>query len=131
MDENDAYLNERELVEKLAIKWHLSVPERRMLPSGCVRGSVLMEIIEEKIVKVLKNESFYPRHVEPEETFNGGVIEHKQNDSYAVYWHTEISLYRFGIYKTDHYSTFAETCTAYTKQTYGNDIDGVPIDWKH
>ena len=38
-------LDEGELIEKLVTRWHLSVPERALLPQGRARGSLIKAAI--------------------------------------------------------------------------------------
>jgi hypothetical protein len=39
-------MTEQELIHKLATKWHLSVPERRLLPHGKLKASLIFQVIE-------------------------------------------------------------------------------------
>jgi hypothetical protein len=58
---------EKELIRKLAATWHLNVPERRALPGGRAKASLLLDAIEEELC----SGGWYPPDGKPEDDFRG------------------------------------------------------------
>src|SRR3954463_1932485 len=116
---------ERELIRKLVSDWHLSAPERRSLPGGKIRGSLIYEAIEE----VLNSERQFPVEWQPEDSFTTGLIEGKEDGSYRITWKAESSMMHYEKVAQKEYASQRQAVEAFAHSFFGADIDGIPIDW--
>ena len=118
-------LTERELVEKLVVKGHLNVPERRQLPAGLAKAS----LVREAILGKLWSTGWFPPDWRPEMQYHGGLIERLAGGACRLHWKYEIGIERYGSH-TEQFPSAAAAAEAWLRHTYGgDDIDGVPIDW--
>jgi len=117
-------LDEKDLVRKLVTSWHLSVPERRALPNGKARGSLIYSAIEE----VLKCEGWFPPDWRPNGFFNGVLIEYKSDGTCRLHVQAEVAYLQFegGVVEK---CSLQEAVKSFVHKVVGADIDGVPIDW--
>lgn len=117
--------DESELIHKLVMRWHLSVPERRALPRGSAKASLVCAALEEAV----RADGWFPTQWRPEEPFAGGLIEYRPDSSCRIYWKSEVGLHRFAVDAVEDYRSLREAIPAFVRGFFGNDIDGVPIDW--
>jgi hypothetical protein len=117
--------DEKSLVRKLVTTWHLNVPERRALPGGKARISIVTEVIQE----ALESEGWFPPGCRPDDQFNGGLIEVRAGGSCRFYWNAEVSMCRFERVSVEEYRSTREAVVAYVTKSWGGSIDGVPLDW--
>jgi hypothetical protein len=111
----DEIPDERHLVRKLVTRRHLNVPERRALPGGRAKGTLVVAEFENA---VLEDDSC---------TFFDATAGLRQDGSCRVSWTGETSLYRWETYKVQDFASPREA--AQTVIGLRKDIDGVPIDW--
>jgi hypothetical protein len=87
----DEPTTEADLVRKLVATWHLNVPERRRLPGGRVKASLILDAIEEE----LRAGGWYPAGTRPEDDFAGRLIEQTADGTCRIYWKYEVSFQRY------------------------------------
>ena len=117
--------DEDKLVRKLATSWHLSVPERRALPGGKAKASLIYSIIEES----LATGGWFPPSWRPDQPFEGGVIEHGSDGTFRIHWKAEIGVSRFELISVQECCSMREAVEAFVRRFFGESIDAVPIDW--
>lgn len=117
-------MDEASLVRKLVMTWHLNVPERRALPGGVARLSLIRAVIAE----VLESNGTFPPGVRLDEPFNGGFLEPQPDGSVRLYWGAEVAMARFEVVGMKAFATRAEAIDAYIVESYQGQIDGIPID---
>lgn len=114
-----------ELVRKLAATWHLNVPERRRLPSGCVQASRLLDAI----VAELHSGGYYPPGVAPTDDFTGGLLELAPDGSCRTYWKTRISVSQVETSEVVQHEDPRDAAAVLIRTLFNDGIDGIPIDW--
>ena len=117
--------SESELIAKLVAYWHLDARERKALPNGEAKGSLVVAAVERSVVKA----GCYPITWRPDSGFDGGLVERQANGSCIVYWKAEVALARFELQEAIAYSSLRKACTAYARRFFGSNIDGVRINW--
>jgi hypothetical protein len=116
---------EESLVRKLVTTWHLNVPERRALPGGKARVSIVIAVIQ----GALESEGWFPAGCRPDDEFNGGLIEVRAGGSCRIYWDAEVSMCRCERVSVDECRSTRDAVAAYVTKSWGGNIDGVPLDW--
>jgi hypothetical protein len=116
---------EKDLVRKLVTTWHLSGSEHKAIPRGIVRGSLIHEAIEE----VLQAEGRFPVEWQPDESFAGGLIEALEDGGYRVTWKAEFAFMHHDALSVQEYRNRRQAVAAFARRFFGDDIDGIPIDW--
>ena len=116
---------EEELIDKLVTRWHLNVPERASLPGGMARGSLLKAAIVNRLMK----EGWFPGDWRPDDGFSGGLIERTVAD-FRIHWKAECGVGRFALVRVTHHPDAVDAAENLLRGMWGNDIDGVTIDWK-
>jgi hypothetical protein len=71
---------ELEIVSKLVERSHINVPERRALPDGAARFS----LIRDAIASHLNEPAWFPPDRRPESDFDGAVIERRPNGAFFL-----------------------------------------------
>jgi hypothetical protein len=117
---------EKELIRKLAATWHLNVPERRALPGGRAKASLLLDAIEEE----LRSGGWYPLGCKPDDDFRGGLIELTPRGDCRIHWKTQTSFFQYEATGLMEYENPREAATALVRLYFPVDIDGIPIDWQ-
>jgi hypothetical protein len=117
--------DETALVRMLVATWHLNVPERRALPEGKAKASLVLGFIELE----LRAHGWFPPTWRPEVEFNGGLIELRPDGTCRIHWKAEVSMARCETVAIEEHETVRDAVLAFARQSYGDDIDGVPIDW--
>jgi hypothetical protein len=118
-------MDEQPLIEKLAATWHLDVPERRQLPEGRAKASLFLNAIEDE----LRGGGWYPAGVTPDDDFAGGLIEMTPSGRCRIHWKTQISFSQFEATESVEYASCREAATVLLRSLFGQEIDGIPIDW--
>lgn len=126
VENNTEIIDERALTKTLAMKWHLNVPERRSLPNGRVRASLLLDAIE----NIVRADGWYPVGWTLERDYDGGLIEMTPQGSCRVHWKAEASYCRYEIAAVTQYDTARAAAEAVVRRMFGANIDGIPIDWE-
>jgi hypothetical protein len=121
----DSLTTETDLYRKLALTYHLNVPERRLLPSGRVRISCLMAAIEAH----LSDEGWYPKGLRPEHDFGGGLIELRADKTCQIYWKSEFSMLRYELDAVGQFASAALAIGVWLRAMFPDNIDGLSIDW--
>jgi hypothetical protein len=116
---------EYEIVKKLVLYQHISVPDRCSLPDGKAKSSLVYKVIEETVQQAGR----FPSRIKPGEPYDGGIIERIGSDEYIIHWQAEISLARFATVKKAHYNSLRKAVQMFAKKEWPKDIDGVAIDW--
>ncbi|MEM8556567.1 MAG: hypothetical protein AAGG50_01880 [Bacteroidota bacterium] len=112
------------LCEQLLDTGHLNVPERRALPDGRARFSVLVAAA----AAILQADGSLPRPETRSLDFMGVRLE---ADGEQVHLHEqyEVGVARFGPVRTRTFASVSEAVRAYVEILGPDHIDGVPIDY--
>jgi hypothetical protein len=122
----DPASEEKALLRKLAATWHLNVPERRRLPGGRARASLLLDAIEDE----LRSGGWYPRDGRPDHDYTGGLVELTPHGRCRIHWKTQVSFSGYEATGVTEYETPRAAATALVRSLFGAEIDGIPIDWQ-
>lgn len=115
---------EAELTRKLADTFHLSVPERADLPDGRVRWSVLVSAVSESLAE----SGWFPKDWRPDQPYNGVIIEARA-DGFMLHERREIGIASFSEVRSVPANSFDDAVRTLVVTMFGDDIDGVRIDW--
>ena len=115
---------EAELARKLADTFHLSVSERANLPGGRVRWSVLVSAVGESLAE----SGWFPKDWRPNQPYNGVIIEARA-DGFVLHERREIGMARFSEVRSVPASSLDDAVRTLVAAMFGDDIDGVRIDW--
>ena len=118
--------SEEDLGRKLLVKLHLSVPERRELPGGRARFSVLVAVVQ----RALSDSGWFPFPLVPGRDIGEGAILEARNGEFWVHEQHEVGVMRYSPISSFRVSDIAGAVRAYIKANGGVPIDGVPIDWE-
>ncbi|HEV8004183.1 MAG TPA: hypothetical protein VGP63_30240 [Planctomycetaceae bacterium] len=121
----DPPTDERELIRKLVDTCHLNVPERRGLPGGRAKASLILDAIEE----TLRTGGWFPSGVRPEDDYAGGLIELSPEGQCRIYWKSEFSFLRYELDAVGNFETPREAARTLARAVFGEQIDGITIDW--
>ena len=117
--------SELDLVRKLVIKQHLNVPDRRALPGGMARFSLLCAAAEEAVVQ----HGWLPIDWRPDDAFSGGLVEYRSDGTCRTYWKSEAACMRYELQAVRDYATAHEAVKEWLQTMFPEGIDGIPIDW--
>lgn len=117
---------EQDLGRKLLAKHHLSVPERRSLPNGCIRFSALVAAVEQE----LATSGWFPFRLKPGRDIGEGAVLESRNSELWVHEQHEVGVSRYSPIRSSRVTSTAEAVRAYVAANGGSPIDGVPIDWQ-
>ena len=115
---------EAELTRKLVDTFHLSVPERADLPGGRVRWSVFVCAVNESLAE----SGWFPKEWRPDQPYDGVIIEARV-DGLILHERREIGMARFSEVRSEPANTLDDAVRALVATMFGDDIDGVRIDW--
>lgn len=121
----ETQLTELELIHKLVLQSHLNVPERRALPNGRARASLMLDAME----ALLQRDGWFPGGARPEDDFSGPLIELTKEGRCQIYWKFETSFLRYQLGAVHEYPTARAAAEVYLRDSFGDSIDGIPIDW--
>ena len=121
----DPPTSEKELIRKLVDTCHLNVPERRGLPGGRAKASLILDAIEE----TLRTGGWFPSGMRPEDDYAGGLIELSPDGHCKIYWKSEFSFLRYELDAVGDFETAREAARTLIRATFGEQIDGIAIDW--
>ncbi len=116
---------EKELLRALAVDQHLSVPDRRLLPNGRARVSVLRA----EIAALVDEVGHFPPNVAPDDAFDGGLLQRLAPGHYRLTTKREVSLMRYAAIKTEDFPSLEAAVDAFISTHWPGHIDGVLIDW--
>lgn len=116
---------ERDLIRKLIVDWHLNVPERKQLPGGKAKVSLMLDAIED----VINKHGCYPSGWRLDDDFSGAWIERQADGSCIVYFKAEYAMCRTTVVRKVSCNSPRAAAEVLLREEYGNDIDGVPLDW--
>ena len=57
-------------------------------------------------------------------------FERMSPKEFKIIWKAEVGMCRFAVVAVDSYRFAKEACLAYGSRFFGEDFDGIPIDWK-
>jgi hypothetical protein len=117
--------SERDLIHKLAVDWHLNVPERKKLPGGQAKVSLIVDAIEE----IVNDCGCYPAGWRLDDDFSGAWIERQADGSCVVYFKAEYAMCRTAVVRKVNCASARAAAEFLLCEEYGDDIDGVPLDW--
>lgn len=123
----DAVATEAELVRKLIVKQHLNVPERRLLPGGRAKASLLLDTIEE----ILHQTGRLPIDWHEDAEFYGGLLVRQDDGTSRIDWKAEVGFMRYELCAVERFDSAREAAETWLRKMFGDDIDSVPIDWDH
>ncbi len=115
---------EAELTRKLADTFHLSVPERADLPDGRVRWSVLVSAVSKSIAE----SRWFPKDWRPDQRYNGVIIEARA-DGFMLHERSEIGMASFSEVRSVPAISLDDAVRTPVVTMFGDDIEGVRIDW--
>lgn len=118
--------NEQDLCRKLLAEHHLSVPERRALPEGRARFSVLVAAVQE----ALSHTGWFPVQLTPGRDIGEGAVLELREDGLWVHEQHEVGVMRYSAIRSFRVTGVAEAVRAYVEANGGGPIDGVAIDWQ-
>jgi len=122
----DAVADEKELVRKLVFTGHISVPERKALPGGTAKASLIQSVVEE----TLRSGRPFRAWWLPDDSMIGCEINYRGEGLGWVGWtYSGIEGERIGAEKYGSTHKAAEALTRELRQFLGDNIDGIPIDW--
>jgi hypothetical protein len=115
-------------LERLGLKLlqtlHLSVPERRTIPSGGLAASVLARVVRAHLTE----REWFPEPPPADGIWTGARLQLRGSVIWVHEQH-EIGVNRFGPTRSRQVNSIAEAVRAYVEATGGGSIDGVMIDW--
>ncbi len=115
---------EAELTRKLVDTFHLSVPERADLPGGRVRWSVLVCAVGESLAEF----GWFPNDWRPDQAYDGVIIE-ARSDGFMLHERSEIGMAKFSEVQSAPAISLDDAVRTLVATMFGDDIDGVRIDW--
>ena len=115
---------ERELARVLLTTLHLSVGERRLLPNGRVRFSVLTSAIR----CVLEESGWFPSPLEPGTDIGDGAVLELRDGELWLHQQHEVGVCRFSPIQSSLLPDLAAAARAYIEHYGGSPLDGVDID---
>ena len=117
--------DERSLIRKLVATCHLNVAERKHLPGGVAKLSLILDAIEDE----LRDGGWYPAGLRPDDYFAGGLIERMPDNRCRIHWKSEVSFLRYDWMPS---ATLRprDAATIYLKAIFPEQIDGIRIDWQ-
>lgn len=115
---------EAELTRKLVDTFHLNEHERADLPGGRVRWSVLVRAVGESLAE----SGWFPNDWRPDQSYDGVIIEARA-DGYMLHKRTEIGVARFSEVQTLPTISLDNAVRTLVETMFGDDIDGVGLDW--
>lgn len=116
---------EFEITEKLLKEFHINVLERKLLPAGKVKMSMIKKVIN----KILKNTGWFPENWRPDLPFAGSLLEVLSENKILLYKKAEASFSNYKLIEKKEYSDFDEAITDCIKFMFGHEIDGIKIDY--
>jgi len=90
------------------------------VPGSLVTASILSELHET---------GAFPPQWQGATAYDGGVSTMDRNGDCRVTWMGEVSLGRFEVVEQQRFRAEPASIAAYAKRLYGDEIDGVAIDW--
>ncbi len=121
-------MSDEETLQKLARKlletFHLNVPERRTLPDGKMPFTTLVSAAGD----ILSESGWLPKDWRRDCPFDGVLIE-KRSDRYMLHKQHEVGVERFSNVQSTPAASLQEAVRSFVKRTFGDDIDGVVVDW--
>ena len=118
--------SEQDLCRKLLANRHLSVPERRALPDGRARFSVLVAAVQE----ALSESCWFPFELKPGRDIGEGAVLEFRDGEFWVHEQHEVGVMRYSPIRSFRVADIAQAVRAYVKANGGSPIDGVAIDWQ-
>ena len=119
----DTSRQEFELVSRLVEARHLSVPERKQLPSAGVKLSLVCQVIRARI----ESDGQFPASVTLDELFDGCLLR-VDNDKWTVYVKTEVSYLQSALVDVRTFTSMRDAIDSFIQTEFKDGIDGVPID---
>jgi hypothetical protein len=113
------------LAVKLLETLHLSVPERKTLPSAGIPFSTLVAAVSVR----LEATSWFPKAIDPGKDFGEGARIERRGAELWVHEQHESGVGRFGPIQSRHVDSIREAVRRYIEANHGSPIDGVNIDW--
>src|SRR5262249_27422261 len=117
--------DELELTKKLLTTFHLSALERKNLPEGKVRLSIILMVIKQ----ILNSEHYFPVKWRPDMPFAGGLIEKLPNNKIKLYHKAEKSLSNYQIIEEIEFNSLDQAVIKFLKITFGEQIDGIQLNY--
>jgi hypothetical protein len=116
-------------VEALGLKlldtFHLSMPERQLLPKSGIPFSVLVSGVAGR----LDVNGWFPSQMQPGKLWTGALIELRGRD-FFVHERYEIGVGRIGPVRSHVVESAEMAVRSYIQAQGGSPLDGVLIDWE-
>jgi len=118
--------DELELIRKLVLTGHLNVPERQALPQRKANASLILAVIEE----LLQTGDSFRAWWLPDDSMIGCTIIYRGEAPGRVSWtYRGIEGERGGSREYSSLPVAARQLLDEWRPWFGNNVDGIPIDW--
>ncbi len=118
-------MKEKQIIKKLLETSHINVPERKALPKGKARMSVIKSCLSEHF----EHNDRFPLTFNKEMDFSGCII-FREKSTYRVYCKAEVSMLTYQVVVDLENLSLDEVIIKYLTEVYkGDNIDGVTIEW--
>ena len=115
---------ESDLVAKLVQTNHLDAIERKQLPLGCAKWS----LVRQRIADLISKNATFPIGREVTDSFVGCLITHESDGAWRVYWKVEASISAIALKEVWTFHSMPEAIDHFIAREYEHGIDGIPID---
>lgn len=122
---SDNRSHEKILTEKLLTKFHLNNIERKELPDGKVKFSMIVTVIKE----ILSESGWFPKDWRLDMSFCGGLLEIISENKVNFYHKEEIALNKYKVIEVKKNLKIEKATYKFLKTTFGSQIDGIEIDF--
>jgi hypothetical protein len=117
--------DELELCRKLITDLHLSVPERKLLPRGHARFSILVAAVQE----ALDVSGWFPYQITPGQEIGSAAVLEMRDDAIWMHEQFEIGYLRYSPIQSTRFRNVPKAVRAFIERDNASAIDGVPVDW--
>jgi hypothetical protein len=119
-------MTEADLIRKLLSTLHLSVVERRALPEGRARLSILVAVLED----ALADSGWFPFEPGHGNDVGDGAVVQLHRGQIWVHEQHEVGVGRYGAVRSFRVANARDAIRAYITAHGGDPIDGVSVDWE-
>ena len=81
------------------------------------------------IVALLNRDGWFPGALRPDDDFSGPLIERTADGRCQMYWKFETSFLRYQLGAVREFPSPRAAAEVYLRESFGESIDGIEIDW--